>query len=93
MMNRKQFATILAFVPAADRLAIFREHRPLDGTLDRSFRGCGNAAMRRMGLDTERHSCGCDVAVVYGGDCDHIMWREGHDEWHRAKRGVKTRGH
>ena len=91
MMNRNQFAAVLAFVPADAKLAIFREHRPIDQTLDRSFRGCGNAAARRAGIDTTPGPCGCVVCNVYGGDCAASMWRDDHSDWHRQQRGVRTR--
>jgi hypothetical protein len=90
-MNRNQFAAVLPFVPADAKLAIFREHRPIDQTLDRSFRGCGNAAARRQGVDTSRRGICCDVCNVYGGDCAASMWRDDHADWHRDQRGVRTR--
>jgi hypothetical protein len=91
MMNRNQFAAVLPFVPADAKLAIFREHRPIDKTLDRSFRGCGNAAARKAGIDTSRRGCECTVCVVYGGDCAASMWQEDRSEWHYKQRGVRTR--
>lgn len=68
-----------------------REFLLLDATLDRSFRGSGNAAARRQGIDTRDHGCGCDICVVYGGDCSYQMAKESHGEWHRARRYVRTR--
>ncbi len=59
---------------------------------DTTARGCGNAAARRMGVDTSDTSCGCVVCTVYGGDCSYTMMREGRGEEHRSRRGQKTRG-
>lgn len=96
MMNRNTAAIFFAAIPAEKRAPLFAllraEGRILDTTLDRSFRGCGNAAARRQGIDTQWYGCGCDVCVVYGGDCAAQMWREDHTRWHLERRGVKTRG-
>ena len=92
MMNRESFAIIFAAIPAERRRELFREHRPVDQTLDRSFRGQGNAALRRQGIDTRPYPCGCVICNVYGGDCAAQAWREDHYQWHLSRRGVKTRG-
>jgi hypothetical protein len=63
-----------------------------DQTLDRSFRGMGNRALRRTG-EVPNTRCDCVICVEYGGDCSYQMWKEWHGEWHRERRGVKTKGH
>ncbi len=94
--SRRLVALVLANVLPANRaevLANFRGQGQLvDSSLDRTFRGSGNAAARRAGTFEEWGGCGCDVCVVYGGDCANQMAREYHAEWHRDRRGVKTRG-
>ena len=93
--KRTRAAAILFAVPSTDRflvLSLMRQEGLIsDGTLDRAYRGQGNAAARRQGVDTSATGCGCAVCVEYGGDCSYQLWREGHDEWHAARRGVKTR--
>jgi hypothetical protein len=95
MMNRIHTAKIICSVKGEDRALVFRLCREqsliVDQTIDRSFRGCGNKALRRTGEEIDR-SCSCVVCVVYGGDCEYQMWKEGHSDWHRANRGVKTKG-
>jgi hypothetical protein len=89
-------ALILVAVPSDLRRTILREMVATgmyrDQSLDRSFRGSGNAAARKAGIDTTPQGCGCDVCVIYGGDCAYQMSREWVGENHRSKRGVKTRG-
>ena len=63
-----------------------------DLSKDNGWRGCGNKALRRQGEEFGSYRCGCDVCVVYGGDCSNVMYQEARREFHDSQRGVKTRG-
>ena len=94
-MKNSLAATVIAATAPELRRSTLRVLRDSglwsDRTLDTSFRGCGNRALRRQGEVIDR-SCNCTVCVVYGGDCAYQMWRESRGEWHAKRRGVKTRG-
>ena len=65
--------------------------RLADQSKDNGWRGCGNKALRRQGEEFGSYRCGCDVCVVYGGDCSNVMYQEARREEHDAQRGKKTR--
>ena len=63
----------------------------LQSTTYRGWRGSGNKARRRAGEEVRSFSCGCDICVVYGGDCTSQMYQEARSEAHREQRGKKTK--